>query len=111
MVAPGDTEVVPPATGATAPTPLLIVNEVALVVVQVSVEDPPTVIDTGAAERVQTGAAGAGASGNVHEPSSVVAAELKLVAVELVQPGTVTIAGGGAGGNVHEPLSTVADGL
>ncbi len=60
VVAVGETDVVPEATGVTEPIPLSIENEVALVVVQESEEEPPVWIDVGFAESVQVGAGGGG---------------------------------------------------
>ena len=65
MVVTGETELVPPATGVTAPTLLFMVNVVAFVVVQVRTDEPPTVTEVGPATRVQVGAAGGG-MGYVH---------------------------------------------
>lgn len=54
----------PAATGATAPMPLSILNAVAFVVVQESVDiPPPTGSEVGLAESVQTGTAGPGGGG------------------------------------------------
>ncbi len=50
----------PSSTGVTEPIPLSIENEVALVVVQESEEEPPVWIDVGFAESVQVGAGGGG---------------------------------------------------
>ena len=53
-------EVEPETVGVTAPMLLLILNEVALVVVHESVDEPPEVTEVGEAERVQVGFAGGG---------------------------------------------------
>jgi len=55
VVVVGDTERVPPATGVTAPIELSRTNVVALVVVHVSTDVPPTCIEVGPAISVQTG--------------------------------------------------------
>jgi hypothetical protein len=56
VVTDGDTDVVPPAVGVTVPTPLLMLTELALALVQVRVEEPPDVIRAGDAESVQVAA-------------------------------------------------------
>jgi hypothetical protein len=50
----------PPTTGITAPMALLIENEVAFVVVQERIEEPPEFTFVGFAESVQVGADGGG---------------------------------------------------
>jgi len=60
VVAVGETEVEPLATGVTEPTPLSMEKEAAFEVVQESVAEPPFWMDGGLAESEHVGAAGGG---------------------------------------------------
>ena len=55
----GETGLVPPAMGVIAPTPWLMVPEVAFVLVQESVDELPAVMEAGVAVMVQEGVPGA----------------------------------------------------
>ena len=56
VVVVGETGTLPPETGVTAPTPLSMDAVLAPLLAHVSVDEPPCVIDEGAAERVPVGA-------------------------------------------------------
>ena len=81
MVAVGETDFEPRATGVVVPIPLSKKSVAAFVEVHESVEEAPEVIDVGEAERVQTGTGGGGGGVTV------------IVAEQVADPpGPVTVA-------------------
>jgi hypothetical protein len=86
VVAVGETEYEPAATGVTAPIVLSSKNDVALVVVHERDEDEPVCIAVGFAESVQVGAFGGGGGGVV---VTVTSAEQVIVCPS--EPDTVRV--------------------
>jgi hypothetical protein len=70
VVVAGETDVEPDASGVTAPTPWSIESDVALLLVQDSVLEPPAVIEVGLAESVTLGAVGAPCDKAVRLPAA-----------------------------------------
>ncbi len=86
VVSVGETDFNPPPIGVTDPMPLSIVNVVACVVLQVSVEVFPFFISLGDAESVHVGFSGGGGGGG--KPHST----LMMILHVAVPPGPVTVA-------------------